>query len=355
MELDRNPENISKDDYDEGIARGYALALRKIRGFSTFVLIAYPFLMVFMVAFLIENILALATVFALYWVMLFYLLFRRYNMDVLIRGINVEFSDYILHSPFSQSYFKFSVLPVIIFFGELVGYYVRMTAYEGGAMIIAIVAILVSVMYYNPWLRKAIRNSKPLESDSIISRLNEITTKLDIPHIIPRIIDGNTYNVANAYTVGIFRPVICITDYALDNLTEDEVLAVLTHEISHFRRRDALRMAISAFTATAAIMTTVGIMVYWSTEPAMIPYLVRTGIYFVYFWVTASMVGYIYLPSFLRWRGEIKADKLAVDYFGKDETVEALIKVHHLNMIPLFQVTPGGASLMSRIMRIKRY
>lgn len=353
MELEKKTGAFSQDDYDEGVARGYVLALRKIRGYSTFVLIIYPVLMEFLVAFLIGNILALVGIFALYWVMFLYLLFRRYQIDVLIRGINVNFHEYILHSPFSQSYFKFSVIPILIFFGELTAYYVRMTAYEGASLIAVILLIMVSVLYMNPWLRKEIRYSKPLESDHIISRLQEIIRVIGIPKLNISIIDGNTYNIANAYCVGIFRPAVCITDYALENLGEDEVLAVLTHELSHLKRRDALRIAISAFSATTAVLVVIGFLAYLSTEPSMIPFPMRVGIYVVYFCVAVSLVGIIYLPSFLRWRGELKADKLSVEYFGKDETVEALVKIHHLNMVPISRVSLTGTSLMARIRKIK--
>lgn len=355
MEPRGRPDFVSVGDAAELNASQYSSALRNVARFSFLVLFLYPFLLVFLVAFFMENVFALAAFFALYWLMFFYMESRRYRVDVRLRGINTDFRNYIIHSPFSQSYFKFSVVPMLIFFGELIGYYVRMTAYEGAALVVAVIAILVATLYVNPWLKGQLKHAMPLQSNYINTRLLEITQREGIPQVNPMIIDGKTFNVANAYCVGVFKPKICITDYALENVSEEEAVTILTHEISHFKRRDVLKMAIPAFSASAVLMVMVALVAYWSTEPSMIPFLQRVMPAMIEGWVVIAMAGFLFLPAVIRSRGEIKADELASNYFGPDRTVEALVKLHHLNRLSVYGTTSGRSPLLIRIGKIRRY
>lgn len=355
MELNKRSDFASLNDGDEQNAREYASALRNVARLSSLVLFVYPFLLVFLVAFFIGNPFILAAFFAIYWLMFYFIESRRYKVDVRLRGISADFRTYVIHSPFSQSYFKFAVVPMLIFFGELIGYYVRMTAYEGGAFVIAIIAILVATVYFNPWLRRQLKHAKPLDSDYINTRLQEIAQREGMPQVIPRVIDGKTFNVANAYCIGALKPVICITDYALENVSDDEAVTILTHEISHLKRRDVLKMAISAFSAGAVLMVMIAMVAFWSTEPGMIPFLQRIMPVMVQGWVIIALVGLLFLPAVIRWKGEIKADGLAAEYFGPDMTVDALVKIHHLNRLPVYVMPTKRTSLLIRIEKIRSY
>lgn len=342
-------------DSDELKARDYAYALRGVGRLESLILIVYPFLLVFLVAFFIDNLFVLIAILSIYWVMFYYLETKRYSVDVKMRDINPDFRTYVIHSPFSQKYFKFSVIAMLIFFGEIIGVYVRMTAYEAAAFIIVILSIMVAAIYTEPWLKGQIRHSRELDSDYINTKLRELSNREKIPFATPKVVDGKTFNVANAYTVGIFRPVVCITDYAIENMSEDESVAILAHELSHFKRKDVLRMAIPVLSASVAIVVMVVIVAFWSTQPNMIPFLQNIMPRMVESWVVLAMVGFIFLPSFIRLRGEFKADRFAVDYSGADLTIEALVKLQHLNRLPVYVFSTKRTSLLVRIHRIRNY
>jgi Zn-dependent protease with chaperone function len=339
----------------ESEVQAYAVSLKKMSVLSSLILIVYPFLLVFLVAFFIGNAYRLSAIFVAYWLMFLALEQRRYRLDFRMRGVSATFWNYVVHSPFSQSYFKFSVLPVLIFFGEITGYYVKMTAYEGAVLIVLVMAILAEAPYLNPWLRKQSKHARPLNSENIISRLNDVTLSEGIPQVIPKIIDGKTYRVANAYTVGIFKPVIYITDYAVENMSEEEVVIILTREISHVKRRDGLKVMIPSIFATLAVMIMVGIVAYWSTIPSMIQFLQKIMPQMVVAWVIIILAGLIFVPDGLRKRSETEADKLAVDYSSPDSTVKALVKLTHLNQQPVAAFSPMKLSLLTRIMKINGY
>lgn len=54
-----------------------------------------------------------------------------------------------------------------------------------------------------------------------------------------------------AFTVGLWRPQIVLSEGMVSSLTEDEVRAVLFHELGHVRSRDPMRLAVVRFLADA--------------------------------------------------------------------------------------------------------
>ncbi|MHB1709627.1 MAG: M48 family metalloprotease [Thermoplasmataceae archaeon] len=353
MGLTKSINMIPSTDDGEIKARTYGAALRKVARISNLVLFGYPLLLVFLVAFSISNAFALTALFSIYWILFLYIEFRRYSLESTMRGINTDFRNYVMHSPYSLSYFKLSTFAMIVFFGELIGHYISMTAYEAAALIVAIIAILSSALYSNPWMRGQLKHGRPLESDYIDTRLQEIAKIEGLSHVKMKVINGKTYKVSNAYTVGIFRPIICITDYAMENMSEDETLTLLARQVSHVKRRDSFRMFIPAFSAIVAISVMVGIVAYWSTEPGMIPYLQKVMPSMVEAWLLTASVGIVLLPHQIMWRGEIMADRLSVRYFGPDLTVESLVKNEHLNGNPVYVLFPIRYSTLARIYKIK--
>lgn len=351
-----NQWSFSPADHDgENRARDYVSALRGVNRFSALVLYVYPFLLLFLVAFLMGNLYGLAAIFAIYWLMFFFLESRRYAVDIKMKNIQSDFRDYVLHSPSSQGYLKFSVIPMLMFFGEITGYYVPMTAYEGAALIILVLVILVATLYSNPWLKGQIRQARPLEDKEINSRIWNIIQNNGINGANLKIIDGKTFEVANAYTVGMLKPAICITDYALENFNHDETVAILTHELSHLMRRDTLRMAIPALSAAAAIIIMVGIVAFWSTEPGMVPFLQKVMPTMIQVWVLTALAGFLFLPSFIMWRGELRADKFAAQYSDTGVLIQALVKLQHLNRLPVFSISRRATQVLARINRIRGY
>ena len=118
-----------------------------------------------------------------------------------------------------------------------------------------------------------------------------------------------------------------------------------------------MKMTLPAVSIIAAICVLVAIVTYWSTEPGMIPLLQRIMPYMVQAWVYMALGGLFFIPGLIRMRGETMADRFSVDYSGSEIIIEALIKLQHLNMIPVmvFNFNPGRSSLLLRIGRIRKY
>ena len=68
---------------------------------SSLILIVYPTLLVFLVAFFIGNAYLLSAMFIAYWLMFLSLEQRRYRLDFRMRGVSATFWNYVVHLPFS--------------------------------------------------------------------------------------------------------------------------------------------------------------------------------------------------------------------------------------------------------------
>ncbi len=58
-------------------------------------------------------------------------------------------------------------------------------------------------------------------------------------------------DAVQAFTLGIWRPRVCLATGLIECLSEEELVAVLLHEAAHFRARDPLRLAAARFLADA--------------------------------------------------------------------------------------------------------
>lgn len=70
--------------------------------------------------------------------------------------------------------------------------------------------------------------------------------------------------VANCFSVGGSEPIIVVSDGLLDQLDEDELDAVLAHELAHLLNRDATVMALASFLPTLISDEPIGGLPKWA-------------------------------------------------------------------------------------------
>ncbi|AHF81181.1 M48 family metalloprotease [Thermococcus paralvinellae] len=136
--------------------------------------------------------------------------------------------------------------------------------------------------------------------------------------------------LANAMVTGIiprYRYVV-LTRYLVDNFEEDEIKAVLAHEIGHIKGKHLwinAALSISWFVFWIGIVYVLhkfGIKVFSSSW-------VFFGIYFFpfFFWLFG-------IESWIIQRNEFKADEFAAKVSGKDTMIKALRKLADFNLTP---------------------
>lgn len=109
---------------------------------------------------------------------------------------------------------------------------------------LALAALLLAVVKAGAVLiaaRKAVSHYK--HSVKEFPRLEAILRDLDAADIPVKIADDGV----SAFTYGVFRPVICLSSGLINRLSDNELAALMAHEVGHIRRRDNLAIFLALF------------------------------------------------------------------------------------------------------------
>ena len=87
---------------------------------------------------------------------------------------------------------------------------------------------------------------------------------------------------ANAFTGGVEAPYVALTSTLCDSMTDDELMAVMAHELAHVKNRDTLISCVAAMIAGAINGLTLPLFLSHSTEaiqsqPELVQSIVRYG------------------------------------------------------------------------------
>ncbi len=140
-----------------------------------------------------------------------------------------------------------------------------------------------------------------------------------------------TGRIANAWAAGLTSKTrkILVTQALLDRCTEEELRAIVAHELGHLKHHDVLRRAI------AALLVTIGVYYLISSIQSM-PFSKTLPIgtwFFVWVLLGAPLIGA--LVGILSRRQEFAADSFAAKLVGSPEVmILALRKIHSEGGIP---------------------
>ncbi|SFW28365.1 M48 family metallopeptidase [Cellulophaga fucicola] len=121
---------------------------------------------------------------------------------------------------------------------------------------IAIISVFMN-MFYSKLIVPLFNKQKPLENGSLKTKIEEYAKKVGFELQNIFIIDGSKRSTkANAYFSGFGKQKrITLYDTLVKDLDEEEIIAVLAHEVGHYKRRHIL------FNLTASIILT-GLTLY---------------------------------------------------------------------------------------------
>ncbi|MEM7336190.1 MAG: M48 family metallopeptidase [Chloroflexota bacterium] len=141
------------------------------------------------------------------------------------------------------------------------------------------------------------------------------------------IVKNDDFQIANAWVYGYFRPKITMTSTLVNNLTQEEVLAVLGHEIGHVKMRHLLKNS----------LLSIGALVFalWLMLDVLSPIFSNiAGLEFVEFILVIGSYYFcvIVLPGFMSRKNEFEADEFASSHIpDARDMVQALIKIAQIN------------------------
>jgi STE24 endopeptidase len=188
------------------------------------------------------------------------------------------------------------------------------------------ILLLVAFVLLVPYTLLIAADTTRLPSD-LRARLLELCRAQGLRVRDVRLMQSRSQKVANAFFLGLipwFRYIV-ISDYLVDQLDEDELHAVVAHEIAHGKRHHLLLRLIAGL-VIAAVLTggLIGILLLLRD---LSPLWVLVAVPLI---LPVAILG---AHGIISIRLEQKADDFAADVVGLDPTIRALEKLADLNMM----------------------
>lgn len=196
------------------------------------------------------------------------------------------------------------------------------------------------MMFYTTYIVPIFNKLTPLEEGELKTSIQEFGNKVGFELNNIFVIDGSTRSSkANAYFSG-FGPkkTIVLFDTLIKDMSTDEIVAVLAHEIGHYKRKHTLQMLVFWILQTGFILFIFSLLIanlqvaqaLWAQMTSFHIWAVAFGILFT----PVSFVLWIF-GSMLSRKNEYEADEYAKDNFSGIFLAQALKKLAKNNLTNL--------------------
>jgi len=201
----------------------------------------------------------------------------------------------------------------------------------------------IFIMYISPYAIEPLFNKfTPIEDESLKERIMKLTARAGIhASRILRVDASKRSKHTNAYFTGIGKTKrIVLYDTLLESMNHNETLAVLAHEIGHWKKRHMLK-TIAAFEVFSFIALYISFKVIQS-DALLTLFHIRTNTIFAKFVILAFLANILSLPftpcmSYFMRRHERQADRASYELTRDSESmVSALIKLSKENLANLY-------------------
>ena len=200
----------------------------------------------------------------------------------------------------------------------------------------------VFVMYISPYVIEPLfYKFTPVQAEGLEDRIRDLMERAGLK--VSRVfqVDASRRSRhSNAYFTGIGKVKrIVLFDTLIEQMTQDEILAVLAHEVGHWKKRHVLKRIIMTEAMALAGLFLAYILLQWEGLPGLL------GIEHASFYARVVILGFlgslILFPltpffSFLSRRDEWQADRFAIKLTGDpDPMSSALVKLSKENLANL--------------------
>jgi len=186
--------------------------------------------------------------------------------------------------------------------------------------------------FYTSWILPLFNKLTPLEEGSLREKIMNYGKSVDFPIENIYIMDGSKRSSkANAFFSGFGkRKKIVLFDTLLDKHTEEELVAILAHEVGHNKKKHTISGLISGVMQTGAMLFIMSFMIF---NPALSQALGGEQLSFP---INFIAFGIIYTPvslvlslfsNFISRKHEFQADEFAANTYNGDALQNALKKL----------------------------
>lgn len=231
-------------------------------------------------------------------------------------------------------------------------------------LMLTVVMLLIN-MFYTKLIVPLFNKQYPLEEGSLRSKIEAYTLKVGFMLPIIKVIDGSKRSTkANAYFSGFGKQKqITLYDTLIDELEEDEIIAVLAHEVGHYKRKHIIYNLLLGVLTTGLLFWMLSIClkfsvfaeVLGSTQQSFHTSLLLFGILYS---PIANVLGL--LTNFLSRKFEYEADDYAKYTFKASSLISSLKKLSkkslsNLTPHPLYEwYYYTHPSLIKRVQNLKK-
>ncbi len=207
------------------------------------------------------------------------------------------------------------------------------------AWIIIAAFIILFTMFYSSVIVPLFNKQEPLEDgelkDAIFAFSSKVGFKLDNIYVI----DGSKRSTkANAYFSGLgAKKRIVLYDTLINDLSTEEIVAVLAHEIGHYKKKHTLQMIIASVLQMGLLLFVFGLFMNQpeltkalGIEPEDGKYHIALFVFSILYSPLSFIIGII-MNVFSR-KNEYEADAFAGNNFDASQLISALKKLTKKNL-----------------------
>ena len=272
---------------------------------------------------------------------MFLLSFSQFRIDRRYKHVTATQKDYlVLNIPF----YLMALVPGL----ALLGFKYVLPKFGILTAIYADGLLLISFLFFArfPVALRLGQRAVPITDESVLSSFSGLADKMGISHIDLYSIDWRKFKIANAFQAGPSKFSVFVSNYLLENMSNEEVNAVMAHELAHAKRKHAMKIS-GLFLLTSII----------GMDLFVVAALVQTSIWSL----MPILAGFVVLflgPQLvlrLQRKFELEADEIAVRALGEGRPlVSALQKLVELNLVPADRKSGTHPSVAKRIKRIEQ-
>lgn len=220
-------------------------------------------------------------------------------------------------------------------------------------------------MFYSQLIVPLFNRQTPLEEGTLRDKINAFAGKAGFCLDNVYVIDGSKRSTkANAYFTGFgLKKRIVLYDTLMEELSEEEIVAVLAHEVGHYKHRHTLQFMAASVLQTGVVLWLFSLFV---GNPALSVALGGDGAYFqlglVAFTILYSPLNTVLGLVMNAWsrKNEYEADRFAAEQGDGEQLISGLKKISvkalsNLTPHPLYErVYYSHPSLLKRVEAIRR-
>ena len=224
---------------------------------------------------------------------------------------------------------------------------------------------LIMLLFYSEWIVPLFNKQKPLEEGELRTAIEAFAEKAGFSLKNIFVIDGSKRSTkANAYFTGFGKKKrVVLYDTLIEQLTVEEVVAVLAHEVGHYKKKHVISSLISSFVQSFILLYVLSLFLRLPVSAealgAAMPSFHIGVIVFGLLYQPISIVLGLVMNVFSR-KHEYEADAFAAQYGLGDALVSGLKKISvqalsNLNPHPAYVfVHYSHPTLLQRMERISK-